>query len=147
MTATYEIERRLRTSTWGLRPLDYDVGVVPGQIVLHLLHLPDLGSAEETAAGLALRWGYGSAFGTAHVVLRQMWKEPTATLAFGSLLLGATLSMFPVLGHTPPPWRWPWQVMATCLVTHGVYVLVGAVVDDRVAAVQGVVIRPRPGPV
>ena len=42
MTATYTVERRMRR-TGGLDPMDFDDGVVPGQIVLHILHLRDLG--------------------------------------------------------------------------------------------------------
>ena len=62
MTAAYTAERRTRRLTRGVEAMDYDDGVVPGQIVLHLLHLPDLGASEETTAGLMLRWSYGSAF-------------------------------------------------------------------------------------
>jgi hypothetical protein len=44
----------------------------------------------------------------------------------------ATFSLFPLLGRTPPPWRWPADVMATCLGTHVAYVAAVATVDDRV---------------
>jgi hypothetical protein len=39
--------------------------------------------------------------------------------------------MFPVLGHTPPPWRWPRAVLLTSLGTHVVYVVAVGAVDDR----------------
>jgi hypothetical protein len=42
----------------------------------------------------------------------------------------ATLTLFPLLGRTPPPWRWPPSVIATCLYTHAAYVGAVAVVDD-----------------
>lgn len=35
----------------------------------------------------------------------------------------ATLSLFPLLGRTPPPWRWPADVMATANATHAAYVV------------------------
>ena len=133
MTLAYMTERRLRRATVGLTPLDYDDGLVPGQIVLHILKLPDLGASEETTAGLLLRWGYGSVFGTAHVLLRKRVPEPAATIIFGSALLGMTMTMFPMLGHTPPPWKWPAALMATSLATHTVYVVAGAVTDDRIS--------------
>lgn len=133
MTLSYMTERRFRRAAIGLAPLDYDDGLVPGQIVLHILKLPDLGASEETTAGLLLRWAYGSVFGTAHVLLRKRVPEPAATIIFGSALLGMTMTMFPILGHTPPPWRWPAALMATSLATHAVYVVAGAVTDDRIS--------------
>lgn len=135
MTASYAVERRLRRTTNGLKPLDYDDGVVPGQIVLHILHLPDLGASEETTSGLLLRWVYGSAFGVAHVMLRRRFPEPRATVFFGSALMGMTLTMFPLLGHTPPPWRWPVAMLASSVGTHLAYVVAGAVTDDRLSTI------------
>ncbi len=42
----------------------------------------------------------------------------------------ATLTLFPLLGRTPPPWRWPPDVLATSVGTHVAYVTAVAVVDD-----------------
>src|SRR4051794_17672312 len=47
-------------------------------------------------------------------VLRRLG-EPRATLGFFATLMTATLSLFPILGRTPPPWRWPKDVMATAV--------------------------------
>ncbi len=44
----------------------------------------------------------------------------------------ATLTMFPLLGRTPPPWRWPPSVLATAFGTHAAYVGAVAAVDDQV---------------
>jgi hypothetical protein len=44
----------------------------------------------------------------------------------------ATVTLFPLLGHTPPPWRWPRDVMATSLGTHIAYVAAVAAVDDGI---------------
>jgi hypothetical protein len=46
--------------------------------------------------------------------------------------MSATLTLFPVLGRTPPPSKWPADVSATCLLTHAAYVGAVAAVDDRV---------------
>ena len=135
MTSAYAAERRVRARSVGVSPMDYDDGVVPGQIVLHILHLPDLGASEETTTGLMLRWGYGSAFGLAHVLLRRRMAEPAASIVFGSALFGMTLTMFPLLGHTPVPWKWPLSMMVTSVGTHAAYVIAGAVTDDRLSAV------------
>jgi hypothetical protein len=127
MTLAYEGERRWRGSR---RALDYDDSVVPGQIVGGILHLGNVSPREDVELGLALRMGYGSAFGVWHGILRRFMPEPYAGIAFGTTLLTATFTAFPVLGRTPPPWEWPKDVLATAVGTHVVYALAVAVVDD-----------------
>jgi hypothetical protein len=129
LSLSYELERRLRRDTHG--PLDYDDSIVPGRIVVSLLRLSSVTRREEYDLGLALRWSYGSVFGLWHGMLRRRVAEPWAGLGFGLTLVSATLTMFPLLGRTPPPWRWPRGFVATCLFTHGVYALTVAAVDDR----------------
>ena len=130
LTAAYAAERRLRRGHEG--QLDYDDSLVPGQIVAGIMHLPHVTAREDRDLGLALRWGYGSAFGLLHGVLRRTVGEPRASMAFGATLMTATVTLFPLLGHTPPPWRWPRDVMATSLGTHAAYVAAVAVVDDGI---------------
>ena len=110
--------------------LDYDDSLVPGEIVANIVRLHDVTDREEAELGMALRWGYGSAFGLWHGILRRRLPEPWAALAFGATLMSATLILFPVLGRTPPPWRWPADVIATSVGTHAAYVLTVALVDD-----------------
>jgi hypothetical protein len=129
MTAAYNIERRWRHARG---PLDYDDSLVPGEIVAGIMHLPHVTDTEERDLGLALRWSYGSAFGLWHGTLRRLVPEPWASLAFGGTLMSATLTLFPLLGHTPVPWRWPADVMATSVGTHVAYVAAVAAVDDRI---------------
>jgi hypothetical protein len=129
LTAYYDVERRLRQRHRG--PLDYDDSLVPGQIVASIMHLPHVTAREDEDLGLALRWGYGSAFGLWHGILRRRFGEPWASALFGATLMSATFSLFPLLGRTPPPWRWPPDVMATCLASHAAYVAGVAAVDDR----------------
>ncbi|MFZ0043981.1 MAG: hypothetical protein WAK93_21910 [Solirubrobacteraceae bacterium] len=128
MTLAYATERRLRPSDHG--PLDYDDSLVPGQIVAGVMHLPNVTHREENELGLALRWSYGSVFGLWHGLLRRAVPEPWASAAFGATLMTATLTLFPLLGRTPPPWRWPPSVIATAFATHAAYVGAVAVVDD-----------------
>jgi hypothetical protein len=127
MTATYGLERRLRRTSGRL---DYDDGPVPGQIVASILHLSDVSTREEDELGLALRWSYGSCFGILHGLIRHRVAEPQASAAFAGVLIAMTFTMFPLLGHTPPPWRWPGAVIATSVGTHVAYVAAVAVVDD-----------------
>lgn len=130
MSVAYELERRVRHTA---QHLDYDDSLVPGRIVGTVLHLPAVSDRQAADLGLALRWGYGSAFGCWHGVLRRRLPEPLASLAFGATLLSATLTLFPVLGRTPPPWRWPRDVLATSVGTHAVYVAAVALVDHALA--------------
>lgn len=129
LTLAYAVERRLEHRLPG--PLDYDDSLVPGQIVCTILDLRHVTQKEEGELGLALRWSYGSAFGIWHGLLRQRMREPAASLAFGATLMTATLTLFPLLGRTPPPWRWPRGYLATSLSTHAAYAATVGVVDDR----------------
>jgi hypothetical protein len=130
MTSAYAVERRLRPKLRG--SLDYDDSLVPGQIVAGVLHLSNVTDGEEQDLGLILRWTYGAAFGLWHGVLRRKMPEPAAAFAFGATLMTATLTLFPLLGRTPPPWRWPPAVIATAFGTHAAYVAAVAAADDRI---------------
>jgi hypothetical protein len=129
MTAAYALEHRLRPEVKG--PLDYDDSLVPGRIVASIMRLSEVTDREERELGLVLRWSYGSAFGLLHGVLRRRFQEPAAGLLFGATLMTATLTLFPLLGHTDPPWRWPPGCLATSFRTHALYALAVAGVDDR----------------
>ena len=128
MSAAYTAEHHVRTRVRG--QLDYDDGLVPGQIVATVMHLRQVTHKEEHELGLILRWSYGSAFGLLHGALRRTVGEPIASVVFGSVLMSATFSLFPLLGRTPPPWRWPPDVIATSIGTHVAYVTAVAVADD-----------------
>lgn len=128
-TLAYAAERRLRPSLH--KPLDYDDSLVPGQIVAGIMHLPAATAREENELGLALRWSCGSVFGVWHGLLRRRIGEPWAGGAFGATLMTATLTLFPVPGCTPPPWRWPPSVIATAFGTHAAYVGAVAAVDEQ----------------
>lgn len=131
MSAAYASEQRLRHRH---QPLDYDDSLVPGQIVATIMHLPHVTAKEDYELGMALRWSYGSAFGLLHGLLRRKIREPWASAAFGGTLMSATFSLVPLLGRTPPPWRWPADVLATSFATHAVYVGSVAAVDAGPAA-------------
>lgn len=128
MTLAYETERRLRHNHRG--QLDYDDSLVPGKIVASIMHLGKVTDKEDNEIGLALRWSYGSVFGLWHGLLHQRVREPWASALFAATLMSATFSMFPLLGRTPPPWRWPADVMATAIATHAAYVVAVATVGD-----------------
>lgn len=126
----YALERRVRRSPRGA-PIDYDDSDVPGKIVVSILHLSHVTERGDMDLGAALRWSYGSAFGLWHGVLRRHLQEPWASLGFGATLITATFTMFPLLGRTPPPWRWPKGYVSTCVFTHAAYAITVGVVDDN----------------
>ncbi len=134
LTLAYATERRVRRRHRG--QLDYDDSLVPGQIVASIMHLPHVTDREENELGLALRWGYGSVFGIWHGILHRRFSEPAASTLFGTTLMSATVTLFPLLGRTPPPWRWPKDVMATSLATHIAYVVAVAAVDNRIGQLR-----------
>lgn len=115
---------------WSREGLDYDDSVVPGQIVANLLRLPTPTDREAGAITLALRWTYGSAFGIAHVLLRNRIREPYASVLFGSALMTVTSVGFPVLGGTPPPWKWPVDAQISSLGSHTAYIVTASVLDN-----------------
>jgi hypothetical protein len=129
MTLAYTGERWLRRNRH-TGPLDYDDSLVPGRIVATVMHLPHVTDRGDRDLGFALRWSYGSAFGLLHGELRRRIGEPRASVAFGGTLMTATLTLFPLLGRTPPPWRWPPDTLATSLGTHVAYVAAVAMVDS-----------------
>jgi hypothetical protein len=128
LTLAYATEHRLRPDVHG--SLDYDDSLVPGEIVANVLHLGAVSARSDDELGTALRWAYGSVFGLWHGMLRQRLREPWASIVFGGTLLAATFSLFPILGRTPPPWKWPADVLATSIGTHVAYVVAVALVDD-----------------
>lgn len=128
LAAFYRVEHEFRPHVDG--PLDYDDSLVPGQIVASVLQLGSVSDRTESELGTAMRWSYGSVFGLWHGILRRRMSEPWASIVFFATLMSATFSLFPILGKTPPPWKWPRDVLATSIATHVAYVTAVAIVDD-----------------
>ena len=106
--------------------LDYDDSehvVIAASRLMHAV----IGWAPRTERGRGVlfwvvHWGYGSVVGATHVALqRALGREPLPGLVFftGSQLMA--LGLFPVLGDTPPPWRWRPPLLRTSFVQHGIY--------------------------
>lgn len=145
MASWYHLSRPLRRGSFGVSSLtdgtpvqglwsqvglDYDDSMVPGQIIANLLRLDQPTHTEIKIIALSLRWTYGSAFGLAHVLLRNRIREPYATMIFGGTLMAVATVAFPSLGGTPVPWRWPVDVQANSIISHTAYIVTASVVDN-----------------
>lgn len=130
MTATARLHREIHDRRRGMRAadeiLDYDDSdhvVVAASTVLRAV----TGRAPTSPAGrralfLLVHWGYGSVVGVAHGGLRAgIGGEPAAGVAFFVGCETMALSLFPLLGETPPPWRWRRDLLVTSLLQHAVY--------------------------
>jgi hypothetical protein len=81
-----------------------------------------------------VHWGYGSAVGAGHVALaRALGREPLPGLVFFAASQVMALGLFPVLGDTPPPWRWERRLVVTSFVQHGIYAGTVAAVNTATA--------------
>jgi hypothetical protein len=142
MTASYGLERRLRRSHGG--PLDFDDSAAPTHAAMVVLRITSLDERHQRELGWLVHWGYGSAMGIVRELLARRLSPTKATAVYWSGLMVMTGTLFPLLGGTPPPWRWKRDVLVTSILQHGVYALtVGAVVDagrrlpaDATAAVE-----------
>lgn len=105
MTFAYALERRLRTGRDG--PLDDDDSPIPGRILASVVGLRHTTPRGVRNRGLILRFGYGSTFGICHGALRRAVSEPWASAISAGAAMCMTLSMFPLLGGTPPPGAGP----------------------------------------
>jgi len=102
---------------------DSDHVVTAASTLLHAV----LGWAPRTQRGRhvlfwVVHWGYGSVVGATHVALqRALGREPAPGLVFFAGSQAMALGLFPVLGDTPPPWRWRRDLLRTSFVQHAIY--------------------------
>jgi hypothetical protein len=122
MTAGYAAERLLRRNLDG--PLDYDDGTVPALAAARVLRWSDPGPRASRALGLLVHWGYGSAVGVAAVPIAARTPALPATGAYWAGITVMAGALFPLLGDTPPPWRWRRDIMVTSAVQHLLYAAV-----------------------
>jgi hypothetical protein len=119
MNFGYWAEGRIRRNVDG--PLDYDDSNVPALVAAKILRQSDLSDEASFRLGLAVHWGYGSLFGLAALPLNRRFGPATATAVYWGGMMVMACVMFPVLGDTPPPWRWRNDVIVTSAFQHLVY--------------------------
>ncbi len=83
-------------------------------------------SPEKEALFLLVHWGYGSAVGIEYIELLRKHSTARATVEFYLLCQAMAMTLFPTLGGTPPPWRWPRRILISSLCQHAVYAVVVA---------------------
>lgn len=142
MTTSGRLYRHAVARRRGIAPeeiteiLDYDdsdhVVVAAGAVVGALTGRAPTSPRGRHALFLATHWGYGSAVGVVHTLLRRgLGREPDAGLVFFLGCEVMALGLFPVLGGTPVPWRWRRDRLVVSVVQHAVYA--GGVAAGRAA--------------
>jgi len=116
--------------------LDYDdsehVVIAASTLLSHVIGWAPRSEQGRNALFWLVHWGYGSVVGAAHVGLqRVLGREPAPGLAFFLGCQTMALGLFPVLGETPPPWRWERRLLVTSMVQHAIYA--GAVAATNTA--------------
>src|SRR6201992_3343046 len=119
MNFGYWAERRIRRNVEG--PLDYDDSNVPALVAAKILRQSELSDQASFRLGLAVHWGYGSLFGLAAVPLNRKFGPVGATAIYWGGMMTMACGMFPLLGDTPPPWRWRNDGIVTSAGQHLVY--------------------------
>lgn len=105
-------------------PIDYDVSKHVPIAAARLLGIRRLTRTRSRVLFVITHVGYGTAFGLVREVLASTRLPPRGqTAVFFAVTEGLALSMFPLLGGTPPPWRWRGEVLAASVVEHVVYAL------------------------
>lgn len=130
MTLTTRLETALRAPTD--HPVDYDVSdhVVTAAATV-LRHRPT-SATQRRALFLLVHWGYGSLVGVGYEALRARCGPVRATLVFYAGCQAMAWTLFPVLGGTPPPWRWRRDVLVSSLAQHLVYAAAVSVADTAI---------------
>ena len=58
-------------------------------------------------------------------------REPAAAIAFFLACQGMAWTLFPLLGDTPPPWRWRRSLLVTSVAQHALYAGTVAAVSNE----------------
>ncbi|MCW2883881.1 MAG: hypothetical protein QOE54_1260 [Streptosporangiaceae bacterium] len=120
MTLTAALYARLRGETD--RILDYDTSEHVAIAAATVLRVHPRSDTGERALFHLVHWGYGSAVGIAYQAIRHaVPSRPAAASVFFTGCQTMAFVLFPLLGRTPPPWRWRRDVIAISLLQHAVY--------------------------
>ncbi len=130
MTATLAVHTRFWPGLDGL--IDYDatdhVTTAASKVIRWTPRTP----AQQRTLFEMVHWGYGSAVAIQYDELRRLLgSERRATVVFFLVCQATAMTLFPVLGETPPPWRWRRNVLLSSLGEHALYAATVALVSRR----------------
>jgi hypothetical protein len=133
MTSTLWLERRARRDDEEFTSfVDYDASphvVIAASKVIR--HRPST-DAGEKALFLLVHWGYGSVVAVLYDVIRARVRDQrVATLLFLPACQAMAFVLFPVLGETPPPWRWRPNLLISSIGQHTIYAVTVAMARSR----------------
>jgi hypothetical protein len=120
---TASLARQARRNPHHDGPLDYDasdhVVIAASKVVRWNPRTP----AGRRVLFNLVHWGYGSAVALEYERFRRLLGSDTAAAAaFYVSCQGMAFTLFPLLGDTPPPWRWKRSMIVGSLAHHAVYV-------------------------
>ncbi len=130
MTLSLAVQSKIRKESDG--PVDYDASdhvVIAASKVVRWNPSSDAG---RRVLFNIVHWGYGSAVALEYERLRRvLGSEPAAAAAFFVACQSMALTLFPLLGDTPPPWRWRRGLLLTSMAQHALYAATVAVASHK----------------
>ena len=128
MTASLAVHAKFWPGHDGL--IDYDASEHVTIAASKLLRKKPRTAGQRRLLFNVVHWGYGSAVAVEYDGLRRrLGSEPEAALVFYLACQTMAFVLFPLLGETPPPWRWRRAVVLSSLGEHALYVATVAVVS------------------
>lgn len=128
MTASLAIRARLRPDAQ--RPIDYDGS---DHVVIAAAKVVRWNPSTPTGRAVlfnVVHWGYGSVVALEYERLRRLLgNDVEATAAFFAACQAMALALFPILGETPPPWRWRRGLLVSSFAQHALYAATVAAVS------------------
>jgi hypothetical protein len=132
MTTTTEIQKRIRRHED--IPVDYDATKHVVTAASAVVRFEPRSHGQATALFLVAHWGYGSAVAIGHRALLRRTSRPEAAVVFFAGCQAMAFVLLPVLGGTPPPWRWRRDILVSSLAHHVVYVAAVVLADSKLAS-------------
>ncbi|MEO9138316.1 MAG: hypothetical protein ABI345_04555 [Jatrophihabitans sp.] len=114
------IQTRIRKGDDGL--IDYDASDNVVVAASKVIRWDPTTANGRRALFYLVHWGYGSVVALEYERLRrELGSEPRAAAAFFAACQTMALTLFPLLGDTPPPWRWRRDLLVTSIAQHALY--------------------------
>ncbi|MGI8680375.1 MAG: hypothetical protein ACR2LX_17140 [Jatrophihabitans sp.] len=130
MTLSLAVQSKLRPDVDG--PIDYDASDHVVVAASKVVHWNPRSPAGRRVLFNVVHWGYGSVVALEYERFRRLLdNEPAAAAAFFVACQGMACTLFPVLGGTPPPWRWRRDVLLTSMGQHALYAAAVAVTSHE----------------